>query len=263
MNLSRILLVARTEALEHRRQPWMIFILALNYVVWAVVFLGGVATLAVTAKSPETLALVEQQAAALGICDGESAIDALLRLANSTFGALFFTNLPLFVAIMSGYSVLHDRTTNALPFLMLAPLSRYQLLLGKLLGALAVPFALHLVGVGTVTAIARQIDVITPFADQFGGSAAWWLAYLVGAPASGLLVGSLGTVISALSRDVRTSMQFTSFFIGLLSLGFGFVLFDGIRSGVALQLGFAAAACAAALVVLGVGSRIVSRELRA
>ena len=50
-----------------------------------------------------------------------------------------------------------------------------------------------------------------------------WVAFLVGAPASAAFVGALGTVISALSRDVRTSMQYTSFFIGLLSLGIGFM----------------------------------------
>lgn len=261
--MRRMLHVARTEVLEHRRQPAMLTILAVNYVFWGALFVVAIFVLDVASNNPQTLAMLNQQATGLGLCDGESAIDALLRLTTSTFGAVMFTNLPLFVAIMSGYSVLHDRTTNALPFLMLAPLSRYQLLLGKLVGALALPFALHLVGVGITTAIIGSLDVMTPRAAQFGSSPAWWLAYLVGAPAAALLVGSLGTVISALARDVRTSMQFTSFFIGILSLGFGFVLFDGIASGVGAQLGFAAGAIVLALLILLVGSRIVSRELRA
>lgn len=259
--MKRVFHVARTEVLEHRRQPWMIAILATNYVFWGAVFLVALTALNVAAKSPETLKLLESQATGLGLCDGESAIDALLRITTSTFGALLFTNLPLFVAIMSGYSVLHDRTTNALPFLMLAPLSRYQLLLGKLLGAMTIPVLLHLIGVGVTTALVRTMDVMAPFGGQFGGSAAWWIAFAVGAPASGMLVGSLGTVISALSRDVRTSMQFTSFFIGILSLGFGFVLFDGINSGVGMQLAFAVGSVLVALGILLVGSRIVSREL--
>ncbi len=259
--MKRVLHVARTEVLEHSRQPAMIAVLAVNYLFWGGLFVFALTVLDKAAQTPQTLALISAQAADLGICDGESALDALLRLTTSTFGALLFTNLPLFVAIMSGYSVLHDRTNNALPFLMLAPLSRYQLLLGKLLGALAIPTVLHIVGAGAVSAMVGSLDIMQSRAGQFGGSPAWWIAFLVGAPASGLLVGSLGTVISALSKDVRTSMQFTSFFIGILSLGFGFVLFDGITSGVDVQLGFALAATSLALLILFAGSRIVSREL--
>jgi ABC-type transport system involved in multi-copper enzyme maturation permease subunit len=259
--MKRVLHVARTEVLEHRRQPWMLFILTANYAFWIAIFLGILLVLATAAKSPQLVTMLEKQSASLGICDGESALNAMLRLTTSTFGALLFTTLPLFVAIMSGYSVLHDRAKGTLPFLMLAPLSRYQLLLGKLLGAMAIPVLLHLAFVGGSSLVVRQMDVMEPFAALFGSSAGWWVAYLLGAPASGLLVGSLGTVISGLSRDVRTSMQFTSFFIGVLSLGFGFVLFDGISSGVALQVAFAVGCSAIGLAIVFLGSRIISRDI--
>lgn len=259
--MKRVLRVARTEVLEHRRQPWMLFILTANYVFWIGVFFLILWVLSTAAETPQMLAVLERQSTALGICDGESALHALLRLTTSTFGAVLFTTLPLFVAIMSGYSVLHDRQSGTLPFLMLAPLSRYQLLLGKLLGGMAIPFLLHLVFVGGASYVAGGMSVLDPFSEFFGGSTGWWIAFLVGAPASGALVGSLGTVISGLSRDVRTSMQFTSFFIGILSLGFGFVLFDGISSGAGVQLGFAAASILVALLILFVGSRIISRDI--
>lgn len=259
--MRRITRVAHTEILEHRRQPWMIGIMTSNYVVWGAVFLAAIFALSVASETPQMLVMLDQRSTALGLCDGDSALDALLRLTTSTFGALLFTNLPLFVAIMSGYSVLHDRAIGALPFLMLAPLSRYQLLLGKLVGAMAIPSALHVVFVGGASIAARQFGVMAPYEAQFGGSPAWWVAFLLGAPASGFLVGSLGTVISGLSRDVRTSMQFTSFFIGILSLGFGFVLFDGISSGVGTQLAFAAGSLVAGLAILFVGSRIISRDI--
>ena len=259
--MKRVMRVAKTEMLEHRRQPWMIAIMTSNYVLWGSVFIAALFALNLAAETPQMLVMLDQRATPLGLCDGESALDALLRLTTSTFGALLFTNLPLYVAIMSGYSVLHDRAIGALPFLMLAPLSRYQLLVGKLLGAMGIPVLLHVVFVGAATMIIRQFEIMAPYAAQFGSSSAWWVAFLVGAPASSFLVGSLGTVISGLSRDVRTSMQFTSFFIGILSLGFGFVLFDGISSGLPTQLGFAAAATVAALVILLVGSRIISRDI--
>lgn len=259
--MNRVLLVARTEVMEQLRQPFMILILAFNYVLWGSIFVFGLMALSSVQDNPQALVLLEQQATGLGLCSGETALIAMTRLMTSTFGAVFFTTIPLFVAIMSGYSVLHDRAVGALPFLMLAPLSRYQLVFGKVLGALAIPFLLHLVFVGAISASALQFEVMDPQAYRFGGSAAWWVAYLLGAPSAAFLIGSLGVVISGLSKDVRTSMQYTSFFIGLLSLGFGFALFDGIRFGVGAQLAFVAACLGMALLVLLAGSRIISRDI--
>lgn len=36
--MKRLLRIAHTEVLEHRRQPWMIFILAANYALWIAIF---------------------------------------------------------------------------------------------------------------------------------------------------------------------------------------------------------------------------------
>ena len=248
--------IARTEVLEHRRQPSMLFILAANYLVWIVVFGSLFVLLDRASRDPSAMGLAEAQLEAAGI-----EVQAMLQLAVSTFGSLLFTNLPLFVAITSGYSVLHDRTCGTLPFLMLAPLTRLELLLGKLCGAIAIPLLFHLVFVGASALFLRRLELLEPYAPTLGGSPAWWVAFLVGAPASAALVGALGTVISSLSTDVRTSMQYTSFFIGLLSLGIGFALVDGISQGIELQLGFAAACLVLAGLTLLVGARIISRDI--
>ena len=254
--MKRLLRIARTEVLEHRRQPWMLFILALNYALWIAVF--GVLFLFVNqlASAPQTLASFKQQLSGFGI-----EFDAFLQLATSTFGSLSFTNLPLFVAIMSGTSVLHDRECGTMPFLMLAPITRLQLLTGKLAGAMALPLAFHLVFVGASSLWFGRLESLAPYAQKFGASPAWWMAFLLGAPASAAFVGALGTVISARSRDVRTSMQFTSFFIGLLSLGFGAVLVDGLSKGLALQFGFALACLVGAALTLGLGARVISKDV--
>lgn len=259
--MNRVLLVARTEVMEQLRQPAMMLILVFNYVLWGAVFMFAITVLSGVQDNPQALVLLERQATGLGLCSGETALIAMTRLMTSSFGGVFFTTIPLFVAYLSGYSVLHDRTVGALPFLMLAPLSRYQLVFGKVLGALGIPFLLHVVFVGSISASAIQFEVMAPHAYQFGGSAAWWVAYLLGAPSAAFLIGSLGVVISGLSSDVRTSMQYTSFFIGILSLGFGFALFDGIRFGVGAQLAFVAACLGMALLVLLAGSRIISRDI--
>lgn len=256
--MKRVLRIARTEVLEHRRQRWMIFILAANYLLWEVLFGVAFLMIDVIASRPESLATVTHQLAGVGI-----GFDAFLKVATSTFGSLSFTNLPLYVAIMSGTSVIHDRECGTMPFLMLAPLTRRQLLLGKLLGALAVPLLLHLLFVGTSSLLLGRLGVLAPYAHKLGASPAWWVAFLVGAPASAAFVGALGTVISARSRDLRTSMQYTSFFIGLLSLGIGFVLVDGIPQGVGLQVGYALGCLVLTAVTLLLGARLISHDVTA
>jgi ABC-type transport system involved in multi-copper enzyme maturation permease subunit len=254
--MKRFLRIAGTEVLEQRRQPWMIFILAANYALWIAVFGALFLIFDRVSSTPEALAQVKQQTAAIGV-----ELDAFLQLATSTFGSLIFTNLPLYVAIMSGTSVLHDRECGTMPFLMLAPVTRRQLLAGKLAGAMAIPLGFHLAFVGVSSLALGRLPSLAPFAHKFGASPAWWVAFLIGAPASATFVGALGTVISALSRDVRTSMQYTSFFIGLLSLGFGFVLVDGITKGVAVQLAFAGACVVATALTLLVGARLISQDV--
>ena len=254
--MRRFLCIARTEVLEHKRQPWMIFILAANYAIFIVVFGALFLGIDNLASRPEGLLQLRQQMAGFGV-----ALETFLQLATSTFGSLCFTNLPLYVAIMSGTSVLHDRECGTMPFLMLAPLTRGQLLAGKLVGAMTIPLVLHLLFVGTSSLLLGRLESLTPYAHKLGASPAWWLAFLVGAPASAGFVGALGTVISALSRDVRTAMQYTSFFIGLLSLGIGFVLVDGIARGAALQVGFAAGCVVATALTLLIGARLISKDL--
>jgi len=251
-----ILQIARTEVLEHRRQPWMLFILAANYAIWICSFGAFFLVFEKMSSQPEAMAMVRQQMVGLGVT-----VEATLQLATSTFASLLFTNLPLYVAIMSGTSVLHDRECGTMPFLMLAPVTRRQLLVGKLAGAMAFPLAFHLLFVGTSSVLLGRLELLAPYAHKFGASPAWWVAFLLGAPCSAAFVGSLGTVISALSRDVRTAMQYTSFFIGLLSLGIGFVLVDGISQGVVLQLAFAIGCMIAAALTLLIGAQLISEDV--
>ena len=254
--MKRIVRIATTEVLEHRRQPWMVFILAVNYLLWILIFGALFVFMNGLSGNPEMYASFTKQMASFGV-----ELDAFMQLATSTFGSLCFTNLPLYVAIMSGTSVLHDRENGTMPFLMLAPLTRRQLLAGKLAGAMAIPLMLHILFVGVSSLLFSRLVVLTPYAHKFGVAPAWWVAFLAGAPASAAFVGALGTVISALSRDIRTSMQYTSFFIGLLSLGIGFILVDGIAKGIKLQLVYTSSCIIATGVTLFIGARLISRDV--
>lgn len=128
---------------------------------------------------------------------------------------------------------------------------------------MAIPMVFHLFFVGTSSVLLGRLEALAPHSHKLGALPAWWVAFLLGAPASAAFVGALGTVISALSRDVRTSMQYTSFFIGILSLGIGFVLVDGISRGVELQLAYAGGCVVAAALTLLLGARLISEDVTA
>lgn len=256
--MKRLLRIARTEALEQRRQPWMLFILAFNYVLWSGFFIFVFVLIDVSADNPALIDPFKQRLEAGGV-----AFDAFLRAAATSFATVSFTNLPAFVAISACVSVLHDRESGTLPFLMLAPITRFQLLLGKLAGAVALPLVLHVIFVGASSAVLARLPTLAPDVDKFGGSPAWWVAYLLGAPASAALLGSIGTVISALARDPRSSTQFVNFLLGLSSLVIGAVLIGALPRGATVQLLFAAGCLAGALLILLFGARLVSKDITA
>lgn len=247
--------LARTEILEQRRQSTMLFVLALNYLLWLVVFAAAFLYVDAALADPVTRDALEEQLTANGI-----ELDAMVRVAVSGFGSLLFTNLPLYVAVFSANSVLHDRSLGTLPFLLLAPLTRLELLAGKLAGAMAIPVLMHVGFVGLGCLLLGRLELVADF-PLFSASAAWWVALLVGAPSAAALIGAIGTAISALARDVRTSMQTTSFIVGLLSLGIGYVLVDTLAEGVELQVAFALTCLVLAALTLALGARLISRDV--
>jgi ABC-type transport system involved in multi-copper enzyme maturation permease subunit len=253
-----VLQIARTEILEHRRQPWMLFILAASYVLFIGLFGVFFLLFDAIARQPESLALITSQMEALGV---SVSFDTILVFGTASFGTVVFAYMPLVVAIMAGYSVLHDRACGTMPFLMLAPITRRQLLLGKVAGAMALPLLFHLVFVGSSTLLLGRLELLAPYSDKFGGSLAWWIAFLVGAPASAAFVGALGAVNSALSNDVRTSVQYTNFFMNILGPVISYALVNSISQGAGLQIVYAAGCLVAAALTLLVGARLISKDV--
>jgi hypothetical protein len=144
---------------------------------------------------------------------------------------------------------------------MLAPISRVRLLVGKLAGAMAFPLLLHLIFVGAGCLALGSLDITAHYRDRLGWSAAWWVAYLLGGPATSAMVGAVGTVISALSRDARTSIQVTLVVINLISLGTGVVLSRAIAYGAGIQLVYAGGSLLGAWLILLIGARLISRDI--
>ena len=254
--MNAVLHVAHAEVLEHRRQPWMLVVLVLGYLVWFVLLAGGLVFLNFVSSDPARFEPYLQQLAAAGL-----ALSAVRVSVSVSLAVYQFTNLPVFVAILAGFSVLHDRTCGAMPFLMLAPLTRWQLLVGKVAGALVLPTLFHLVFVGLGSAALAGAGIETGRPELFGATPGWWMAYLLGGPAAGALLGAVGTVISALSRDARTAYQWVSFTITLLSLVIAWGLVTTITAGVLVQLLVAAACLVLAFLILRVGAALISRDI--
>jgi ABC-type transport system involved in multi-copper enzyme maturation permease subunit len=257
--MKRFLRIAKTEILEHRRQPWMIFILALTYVLLIAGL--GAATVFYTrvAGSPDELARARDS---LFTATGME-LDAALRIGIKFYSTGMFGNLSVFVAINSAISVLHDREAGTMPFLMLAPVTRAQLLVGKLAGAMGIPLVFHVVFVGGGALLFGRIAVLAPFSGNFGGSPTWWVAFVIGAPAAAIFLGALGTLISALSRDFRTSTQYVNFILSFLGAGVGAVLADPTGAGADLQALFAGGSLLASMAMLFLGARLISRDVTA
>ena len=132
------------------------------------------------------------------------------------------------VAVLGGllgaHALLNDRERGTLPFLLLSPVSRIQLLLGKVLGCSALALGIHLVlgGLQGVALARFELAQMVPELLPFSGG--WCVAFFVGAPAWTLVLTTGAVLVSAVARDVRTSQMVQ----GLLGV------FLGIASSMAL-----------------------------
>ena len=133
--IRRIAHIARREWLEQTRQPIMLATIASLYLLIAGLVLFILGMLQLAHNSADASALIQQSGAGLGLDEG-SALETFARITISAYTFLVFTQYLGFGAVLCGHAVLHDRQTHTLPFLLLAPISRFDLLAGKLLGAL-------------------------------------------------------------------------------------------------------------------------------
>lgn len=257
--MNRILHIARREWLEQWRQPTMLAVIGGLYILITLVILSPLAMLQHTSNTPSALQTLQ---GALG--DGmtaEALIETGVGFVLVTFNFLLFTQFLGIAAVMAGHAVLHDRQTGTLTFLLLSPVSRFELFTGKVFGAIGPTFLLYLfVSGGTgIALLAFPITASSP--DYLPTNPAWWVAFLLGGPAWGVFIATMCTIVSSFATDVRTSQQavwmvmfFGQFLCGLL-------LTNGLSSGVAAQLAVAVAGALAATGALAVGSLTFRRDL--
>jgi ABC-type transport system involved in multi-copper enzyme maturation permease subunit len=254
VRIGRVLHLARREMLEQRRQPAMLVVIATLY---------GIVALGVLALVGALQLLDDEAGAALlaGLGGLSAPPEEIVVAALQLYTFLTFTQLLGIAAVCSGHAMLHERQCGTLSFLLLAPVGRLELLLGKVLGAIGWASALYLFENGVASLLLCAFPIAGAGAAYLPLSASWWVAFLLGGPAWAVLVGAICTVVSSASRDVRTAQQGTWFVVFFASLVAGLLLTWALPAGVLAQLAVAALAATGAGAVLFMGSQVLGRDL--
>lgn len=258
--MRRIWLVARREWLEHRRQPMMLLAMgAVQAMICLTVFLG-IAIMALNDANPQQKELLKANLAFVGYPVKDPvrwAIDLIL----TAFNFLIFTQQLGMTAVLSGHSLLHERQCGTLPFLMVAPIRKGELLLGKVLASAGTPFLLTLLIAGP-TALACSAFSVTDFlAWRLPPASGWSVAFLLGGPLWSMALAGLGAAVSTRSKDVRTAQQgvwLVVFFASLLVSG---ALGGGLQEDVVFQLAWALMGLGASGITIAGGTLLLRRDI--
>ena len=257
--IGRILHIARREWLEQRRQPATLGVVATLFVIVAALALTAVALLDHIGGSAERLVTLE---VVLGeSVDGAVALEAMAQTAVAVYNFLLFTQFLGIAAVFAGHAVLHDRQCGTLTFLLLAPVRRAELLLGKVLGAIGPSFLLYLLISGGASVLAASFPVTHAHAAYLPTSPAWWVAFLAGGPLWAVFIGTVCTVVSSVARDVRAAQQAVWFVVFFATFVCGFLLTYSLPHGVLTQCAVALLAGVGSAIALATGSSIISRDL--
>ena len=245
--MRRAALVAGVAWREQARQPGL-------WVATAgvsAVLCGGagalVLLLGALASSAESSALFAHNLELAGM-SGRFGLPALVGVSLATLRFLLVAQLLGTTAVMAAQSLLHERQCGTLPFLLLAPLRRGELILGKALGSLVLPLVVYGVSLGLC---ALALDLLA--------SAGLALALVLGAPVWAAGVAVVGALLSHGSRDVRGAQQAVwALVLGVTAtvgslLGVDSVVFQGVLLGVGTTVLAGA---------LALGAGIVGREIR-
>lgn len=256
--MSRVLAVILREWRENTRQRWLLITLATQF---ALIAFGGAWILG----QVDWLATIPNGEKKLEFWSGQLgmplSLTGLVALAVQALDYLVLTQLLGMTAVIAGHAALHDRQCGTLPFLLLAPLRRVELLTGKVLGALSVPLAVYLVVGGATLAWAASFAVTAPVASMLPPSPGWLVAFLLGAPAWATCIGALCVAVSSLSQDVRTAQQAAWVLVFVATFVVGPLLVSLMPYGAGVQLAVAAMGLGLAALAIGVATLVVSREL--
>jgi ABC-type transport system involved in multi-copper enzyme maturation permease subunit len=250
-----VLLVARKELVEQRRQPVMLAVIAS---LFALVCGGAAAVVHVLDQL-----LADDDALQL-LTDAGLPTDGLEALAASTLALLAFLGFSQYLgiaAVLGGHGMLHERQSHTLVFLLLAPVRRWELLAGKVVGAMLWPTACYALCVGLATAVAATADVARSAPHLTPRAGGWWVTFALATPLWALAVATLCTLLSALARDVRTAQQGVWFVVFFATLGIGGLLTASNDGSLTLPLLSATGALATTITLGMLGTVLLQRDV--
>ena len=162
--------------------------------------------------------------------------------------------------LLGAHALLNDRERGVLPFLLLSPVSRVQLLLGKVLGCAALALGIHLVLGGLQGLALARFELAQMVPELLPFSAGWCVAFFLGAPAWTFVLTGASVLVSGVARDVRTSQMVQ----GLLGVVVGILSSAGLAyamDSVWLELGLALVGLLVFLLLVGLGQFVIQRDL--
>ncbi len=258
--MRRIFLVAEREFVEGFRQRWLVANLML---VLGVIAAGALGCLSLT----DWLGASEGNQRALAYWTDVLGFGADLQAATLAKGAVFmlqalvFNQLMSMTAVMAGHAGIHDRVTGTLPFLLLAPVRRFELLAGKVIGSLSVPMLVYVIVGGLASHLATTHPSAAESAAYLPPSAGWGVTFFIAAPIWSTFTATICVLVSAAARDVRTAQQaawgvvfFATFVLSPLLVGL-------LPMGAWPQLALAGVGLLAELGLLALGAWRFGREL--
>ncbi len=254
-----VLQIARREWLEQRRQPAMLASMAVLFAVISGVVILGIGTFQIAHSDPGTVDKLNTTLPAMGVSPDLKSLAAMTLSAGNW---LMFTQFLGMTGVFAGHSLLHDRELHTLPFLLLTPTRRSELLTGKILGALGFPLAAYLVCTLLMGIIGRCLSITQDLAAELPPSGAWLATFLVGGPAWATFIATLGAWISFHARDVRTAQQLVWFVLFFATMICGTLLLGQLSQGVWSALGAAIFGLGCAFVTATATIQSMNRDLR-
>jgi ABC-type transport system involved in multi-copper enzyme maturation permease subunit len=258
--MARVIHIARRESMEIARQPILI-VVVLTLIV-GIALLGGAALfvldrLSSTAGFAES---VELFGPAYGV-GGKDGFVGFTRLVVHAVNFLVFTQFLGVSAVLAGHTVLHERQIHSLAFLLLAPVRRGELVLGKVLGALAFPGAVYAAVVLVLGLFLHTLPITAPVADLIPPSGGWLAAFALAGPIWAFVVCTLCSIASTIAPDVRTAQQLVWLVVTAVTLTVCYALTILVGAGPLPELVLAAVGAVALAGALAVASATLGREL--
>ena len=244
------LVVARREFKDHIRQPWLLVAAVLIYlIIDAVLALVFITLQGLVSTQPQVMDML-----------GVGSLDDLLITCVGYLNTMMVTEPMTLGAMLGAYSMINDRQNATLPFLLLSPISRWQLLVGKVLGCLVAPLLLHLT-LGLVSSVVCSLFPVTaPAAASLPFSAGWCVGFFVSTPIWAGVLTTFAVLASSIARDIRTSLQINS----VVNLVIGLATGSAIAALMADVLGQTLLAVSGVVLFVGltsVGQLVISRDV--